>query len=249
MSGLSLRLLGLGCALVLVHGCADGGGTSNSGFTSVNNPTQVSSATQDSVSDTGATGSATEPITTGAIADASSSGSAPDPTTTGVDGTTTTGPVDPSTTTGPVDPSTTTGPVDPSTTTGADDTTGVVMTTMTNDGTTTDEPPPPPKDAQPVNGLYESCKDNAPCDLNLTDGCFTITDENDVVIDGYCTILCNVVGDCGPKLNVPAVQECFAISADQKVCGLKCTGVKDCPTGMACTNLALPNNKTGMYCT
>lgn len=254
MPGFLLRLLGPGCASglvastfvllsgVTIAGCADGGGTSVSGFTSVPNPTQVSSATNEGMSSTSAGDTGPGP-TTGEAGEAGTTGAPPAPSTSGGDVSTTTA-VDPSTTT-TVDPSTTA--VDPSTMT-SDDTTGV-MTTLTTDGTTTNDPPPPPKDPQPATGLYENCVDSNTCDLALTDGCFTIIDDNMKVLDGYCTILCNVAGDCGPKPNVPAVQECFAISADQKICGLKCTGVKDCPTGMACTNLALPNNKSGMYCT
>ena len=108
------------------------------------------------------------------------------------------------------------------------------------------------KDPQPADGLYESCLDNTPCNVNTTDGCFTITDAMTMkVIDGYCTLLCNNVADCGPAPKAPAVQECLTISLNpaQKVCALKCTGVADCPTGMACTGLALPNNMNGNYCT
>ena len=142
-----------------------------------------------------------------------------------------------------------------SATTGAAGTTtddpSAATTTGVDPSTTTGDPPDPPaKDPQPANGLYETCIDNTPCEPALTDGCFTITDAMTMkVIDGYCTILCVNVGDCGPAPNAPAVQECFAIAPDQKVCGLKCKGVADCPGGMACTNLSLPNNQTGMYCT
>ena len=255
----SPRRLILGCsalALALLGACADGEDSSITGFSGsyTGQPTQVTSASQSGADTTGLTDGATTGLTDGATTQSATvtEASTGDPaTTTGVDPSTTTG-VDPATTTG-VDPSTTTD-VDPSTTTGVDPSTTTGMTGMTGMTTmedTTGEPMmPPPKDPQPNNGLYESCVNNDPCDLDLTDGCFTITDSMTMmVIDGYCTILCNNVNDCGPAPKAPAVQECFAISANQKVCGLKCKGVADCPTGMACTGLSLPNNQTGSYCT
>jgi hypothetical protein len=238
-------------ALVLTSaGCGDDKGISASGFVSSFTASQGSQSSNETntagetvgATDTAVTDDTAAPVTTTGEVSATE----PDPTTTGVDPTATTMP-DPSTTTG-VDPSTTTG-VDPSTTTGM--TTEPPDTTDSGDETT-DDPPPPVKDPQPVNGLYETCLDNTPCEAALTDGCFTITDAMTMkVIDGYCTILCNAVADCGPKPNAPAVQECLSISLNpvQKVCALKCNGVADCPTGMACTGLALPNNAMGSYCT
>ena len=244
------RLLSVSSALVLLatSACGDDKGDSASGFGSfsASQVTQPSQASSDLTGDPTTT-SATDATggSTGAISatDAPGTTTTPDPsgTTTGVDPSTTADPVT-SITTVTTDPSTTTG-VDPSTTTGVDPST-----------TTTGDPPDPPpmKDPQPADGLYESCLDNAPCNVNLTDGCFTITDAMTMkVIDGYCTLLCQNVADCGPAPKAPAVQECLTISLNpaQKVCALKCTGVADCPTGMACTGLALPNNAMGSYCT
>ena len=238
-----LRLVSGCCVFVLAlsTGCSVGEDGSASSFGGSFTASQVSTASQVTTEDTAGT---TGDQTTGqAVSVTEASGATtgdPSAGTTGEPATTepaTTGPA----TTGP-DPSTT--DADPSTTTG--------MTSMTTmDETTGDPPPPPPpKDPQPANGLYEPCVDNTPCEPALTDGCFTITDAMTMkVIDGYCTILCTSVADCGPAPKAPAVQECFSIAADQKVCGLKCKGVADCPTGMACTNLALPNNQSGMYCT
>ena len=229
-------------ALTLLCGCTGGDDLPGSSFGSSISASQVSQASADTGVTTSGANTSGEPTTTGESATTGAAGTTTDDpsaaTTTGVDPSTTGDPTsDPSTTTG-VDPSTTTG-VDPSTTTGVDPST-----------TTGDPPDPPAKDPQPANGLYETCIDNTPCEPALTDGCFTITDAMTMkVIDGYCTILCVNVGDCGPAPNAPAVQECFAIAPDQKVCGLKCKGVADCPGGMACTNLSLPNNQTGMYCT
>ena len=108
------------------------------------------------------------------------------------------------------------------------------------------------KDPQPADGLYESCLDSDTCDLAVTDGCFTVSDARTMRIsDGYCTILCTEVADCGPAPSAPAVQECLAIVLEppQTICALKCSSVADCPTGMSCTLLALPNAATGKYCT
>jgi len=238
MHGSLLGLLGFAGALVLAGGCADGDSASGSGF-SISGLTNVTQGTNPTAS-AGSTGT---PTSSGA--ESTGTGSSSDPGTT--DPLTTSG-VDPSTTTTTTDPSTTTTGL-PSTTSTTDPSTTSTTDPSTTSTTTGDPPPPPPpKDPQPVNGLYEACLDNTPCDLNLTDGCFTLTDANMNVTDGYCTLLCNVVGDCGAKPTCPAVQECLAISADQKVCALKCTGVKDCPTGMACINITLPNNGSGMYC-
>ena len=228
-------------ALALLIGCTGGEDLSGSSFGSSITASQASQASQSSA-DTGVTttGASTsgeptsEPVT--ATEPAGTTTDDPSAATTTTDPATT----DPATT----DPSTT--GVDPSTTTGVDPST----TTGMMDDTTGDPPDPPAKDPQPANGLYETCLDNTPCEPALTDGCFTITDSMTMkVIDGYCTILCANVNDCGPKPNAPATQECLNIGPGQNVCALKCTGVADCPTGMACTGLALPNNQNGMYCT
>lgn len=178
-------------------------------------------------------------VGTGNTAEATTS----DASTAGIDPATTS--VDPSTTS--VDPATTTG-ADPSTTTGVASSTTIQddMTGVTTTNGTTGEPPPS-KDPQPVAGPYEACLDNSPCDPS-TDGCFTLSDANMNVTDGYCTLFCNSVVDCGTKPQCPAVQECLSITVDQKVCALKCAGVKDCPIGMSCTNVALPMGQSGTFC-
>jgi len=236
MYGSSLRLLGLGCVLALAGACAADDGRSNSGFSisGVSNVTQGTNPTGESASSTGAmtTGDLSStgepPVTTG---DESDGG-----TTSPASGTTTTG-VDPSTTS-----NTTTG-VDPSTTTG-DDTTGGMMTSNTTADDTTGEPPPPPppKDPQPVAGPYEHCLTPDVCDAN-TDVCLTLNDAANKPTDGFCTLYCDNVNDCGPKPAVPAVQECVTLDPMTKLCALKCTGLKDCPTGMVCANTQL-----GMFC-
>ena len=235
-------LLCLPLSLTLVA-CGEAENTSASGFGSfsASNPTTQPSQASADPSATGepSTGGSTgDPGSTGEISgvteEPGTASTNPDPSATNPDPSTTN--PDPSTTN--PDPSTTN--PDPSTTTGVDPST-----------TTGDPPDPPMKDPQPVDGLYEACLGDT-CNLNLTDGCFTITDSMTMqIIDGYCTIVCNNVADCGPAPKAPAVQECLLINLNpmQKVCALKCNGVADCPTGMACTGLALPNNVMGSYCT
>ena len=251
-----LRLVSGCCVFVLAlsTGCSvgeDGSASSFGGSFTASQASQVSTASQVTTEDTaGTTG---DPATGQAVSVTEASGATtgdPSAGTTGEPATTEPATTEPATTEPATTEPATTGP-DPSTT-DADPSTTTGMTSMTTmDETTGDPPPPPPpNDPQPANGLYEPCVDNTPCEPALTDGCFTITDAMTMkVIDGYCTILCTSVADCGPAPKAPAVQECFSIAADQKVCGLKCKGVADCPTGMACTNLALPNNRSGMYCT
>lgn len=176
-------------------------------------------------------GNTAEATTTGVDASTTSD----DASTTDVDAPSTTS-VDPSTTTTGVASSTTT-----TTTTG--DMTGVTTMATTNETTGG----PPPKDPQPVAGLYEACLDNTPCDP-WTDGCFTLTDANMIVTDGYCSLFCDSVVDCGTKPQCPAVQECLNIAVGQNVCALKCAGANDCPTGMLCTDIVLPMGQGGTYC-
>ena len=242
----SLRCIFLGAAISTLAGAGCSGGdevtgSGLSGFTitQASQPTQTQ-ATNETASGSDATASGTgEPTgtgpTTGEVTatttdDPSDGTTLPDPTTTGVDPTTTG--VDPSTTTD-VDPSTTTTGVDPSTTTTGDD--------------TTEGPMPPMKDPQPAMGMYEHCLMPEACDAPAN-VCLQLNDDNMQITDGYCTVICKAVADCGPKPNAPATQECFSISAMDKICGLKCAVPTDCPTGMVCTNLALPNMQQGMYC-
>ena len=223
--------------LTLATACTGGDDNTGSGFGSISlsQGSQPTQPTADPTVEPTSSGSMSSSGDTGSTQGIDSSSSSSDPSTTS---TTTT---DPSTTT--TNPSTTT--TDPSTTT-------TDPSTTTTDPSTTTGDPPPPKDPQPVDNLYESCLDNTPCNAATTDGCFTITDAMTMkVIDGYCTLLCNSVVDCGVAPKAPAVQECLTINLNpmQKVCALKCNGVADCPTGMACTALALPNNNMGSYCT
>lgn len=232
--------VGLGCALLGAGGCNGGKDGFTTTLSTLSNPTLASDPSNGSQGEdttpvgTSGTGEATD--TTGTASAPTTGGPGGDPsgvTTTAASGTTTVSDTD-------VDPSTTS--VDPSTTT-SDDTTGVI-TTRTTDTTTGD---PPGKDPQPDSGLYESCLENAVCDAN-TDGCFTIADANMNIIAGYCTLLCTKAADCGPALDVPATQVCLPISADQKVCGYKCADTEDCPTGMDCLEINLPDNTTGFFC-
>ncbi len=227
--------------------CSDGENLSNSGFAStVPLPSNVSDVsvgttngdesggtTEDSASTTSpisGTTSTTDTPTTGNPSGDTSGDTSSDPTLDPPD--TTTGMT--SQTTGA--PDTTTGdPPDP-----PDTTTDEMMST-------TDEPMMPMKDPQPATGMYEHCLAPEACDVPAN-VCLQLQDANMNVTDGYCTIFCNNVNECGVAPNSPAVQECFSISVNQKICGLKCNAMADCPTGMSCINLALPNNQSGTYC-
>lgn len=233
-----LRRALLGGALIgMFVGCAGGEDKDTSGFsgyasnlTTPTNPTGMQGETGDASSSGGTTegGSSTSPV---------------DPTTGG--GPTTVEPTtEPPMTTGPDVTSAPMTTDDSTTTTTGDDST---TTTTTNDASSTTEPPPPPppKDPQPANGLYADCFAKT-CD-NTTDGCFELTDQNDVKIDGYCTLLCNGDADCQPKPNAPAVSKCVDIGGNQKVCMLSCNGVIDCPTGMTCESVNL-NGQTAKFC-
>jgi hypothetical protein len=226
---------------VLLAGCADGGNNPNTSFvTSFPQPTAP-------------TGDPTTPPATSTDGSSGEGGPTGDPggdpaTTTPVDPTT--GNVDPSTTapdpsTTNVDPSTTN--VDPSTTNVDPSTTNVDPSTTNAEVSSGDPPDPPGNDPQPNTGLYEHCVDPDTCDAPAN-VCLQLNDAMMNIVDGYCTKLCQNVADCGVPPDSQAVQECYQIDAMNKICGLKCTKVADCPTGMQCINLALPNNQSGFYC-
>lgn len=225
---------------LLAVGCSDGENQpttfgSNTNVTGATNPaTSVGETTTEPTTGPGAT---TQDATTMAVDPTTGPGVTTGPELTTGPGTTTT----PDQTTGPDDTTTT-----PDQTTG-DSTTGDGTTSdgTTDDSTTTGAQPG--KDPQPASGLYADCSEGQACSAQ-TDGCFQLNDENMAVIDGYCTILCTTVADCGAKPNGPATQECLDIGGGQKVCALKCDGVADCPTGMTCEGVQLPNMQNGNYC-
>lgn len=234
----SLRVLAGPALAALLVGCAGGEDPVTSGFTGYNptNPTATNPTAPATSNDATGDASSGEASTTSPVDPTTGAPMTTGPMTTGDDTTTTTG--DDSTTT-------TTGNNTTTTTTGNNTT-----TTTTTDGTssTTDPPPPPPpKDPQPADGLYSDCA-NKDCNMNLTDGCFELSDAMTMMkIDGYCTLFCNSDADCFPKPAGPSVAKCVNIGMNQTVCMLSCNGLVDCPTGMTCESVNV-NGQTGKYC-
>ncbi|MCY1006662.1 hypothetical protein OV079_14105 [Nannocystis pusilla] len=107
--------------------------------------------------------------------------------------------------------------------------------------------PPPAKDPQPATGLYSNCFPSEMCPGLNGGGCLSLQDADMVAFDGFCTVLCQTEAQCAPKPNSPAITRCLAIDAMQKACFLECVTDADCPTGMACELVGLPNGD-GNYC-
>lgn len=144
------------------------------------------------------------------------------------------------------DPSTTsTSTTDASTTSTSTD--GSTSTTSTTSTTSSTTDPPPPKDPQPATGVFSDCFQKM-CDPNLTDLCLELQDQSMKKIDGFCSLLCNSAADCQPVPQAPATAACLDIGGGDKACFLECNGVIDCPTGMSCQNVVLPNMAMGSYC-
>ena len=99
------------------------------------------------------------------------------------------------------------------------------------------DPPPPPS------GMYHPCVSNEECDLLEVDGCLLILDADQQIEDGYCTILCGDVIECGEGPEVAGTQVCDAL-VDAKVCAILCMTDLDCPWGMGCKNIF----NSGSYC-
>lgn len=92
-------------------------------------------------------------------------------------------------------------------------------------------------DPQPGSGqLYSHCTDNTGCpDL---DGCLTIVDDADVVIDGFCTNNCTMPSECnGMPTGGSATPVCHP-GMQSNFCALECGGGLTCPAGMVCRALA-----------
>ncbi len=228
-------------AAVLLAACAGGEDNISSGFSgfasnpNASNPTQpaTSAGSSGDASSEGGSTMAVDPPTTSPMTTA--------PMTTEP---MTTAPM----TTGPMttDPGTTTSTTTNNTTT-TTTTNGSSSSSSSSSSSTTDPPPPPPpKDPQPSDGPYADCANKA-CNMNLTDGCFELQDQNMVKIDGFCTLLCAGDGDCLPKPQSPATAKCVDIGGGQKVCMLTCNGVLDCPTGMSCESVNL-NGQNAKFC-
>jgi hypothetical protein len=236
----------------LVIGCADGEDGGDGSFSATNltyyttappvtTVPMMTTTGEPSTSESETNDDATVADTTNDPSDPPSTTS--DPNTTAVDPSTTTGP-DPSTTapdpsTTAPDPSTTA--PDPSTTEPDPSTTNMTMPM------TTDPPDPPGNDNQPTSGLYETCLTGSECD-NPT-ACLMVTDNMTMMVyDGFCTILCNTVANCGQAPDCPAVQKCAPFDVGQSICVLECVATTDCPIGMVCTAVTNPNMTMGNYC-
>lgn len=92
-------------------------------------------------------------------------------------------------------------------------------------------------------GLYQNCLATNECDPELTDGCFTVTNERLQVVDGYCTLICADVVECEQASDVSGMQACVLIN-NVKMCALPCRDDLVCPSGMFCKELA----GSGYYC-
>jgi hypothetical protein len=86
--------------------------------------------------------------------------------------------------------------------------------------------------AQPSSGMYSHCLSVNDCDAGF--GCLT----NDTATDGFCSILCEPVGDpagCEPDPSGVLDPVCTVAGGGESVCALDCSGGQSCPTGMVCT--------------
>jgi hypothetical protein len=87
-------------------------------------------------------------------------------------------------------------------------------------------------DPQPGPGeLYSACMDNGDCPG--LDGCLTLTDEFDTVIDGFCTNLCLIDDECMAPTGGNAVPIC-RVGSQSTHCALDCSDGLTCPDTMTC---------------
>lgn len=244
---------GLAVAVLLTTvGCAGGDDNQTSGFSGfASNP---SAPTMPATTPGTGTSEGTSEDSSG-----SESSTSPVDPTTGVDPTAstsspmTTMTTDPPMTTSTTMPMTTDPPMTTDESTTSTDTTNGSSSSSSSSSTTmmmtTDPPPPPPKDPQPAQGLYSNCFPSEMCVGLNGGGCLSLQDADMVKFDGFCTILCDSAADCVPKPNSPAVTQCLFIddAHTQSACFLQCVGDADCPTGMTCELVALPDGD-GSYC-
>lgn len=92
-------------------------------------------------------------------------------------------------------------------------------------------------DPQPGSGsLYSHCMDNTGCPG--LDGCLTIVDDMQVVIDGFCTNFCTMNSECnGIATGGNATPLCHE-GVQSTYCALVCEDGLTCPAGMMCSTLA-----------
>lgn len=85
---------------------------------------------------------------------------------------------------------------------------------------------------QPSSGMYSHCLSVNDCDPGF--GCLT----NETATDGFCSILCEPVGDpsgCDPDPGGVLDPMCTVAGGGESVCALDCSGGQPCPGGMVCT--------------
>jgi hypothetical protein len=87
-------------------------------------------------------------------------------------------------------------------------------------------------DPQPGPGeLYSHCLENAGCPG--LDGCLTLVDELDEVVDGFCTNFCMSDDECSAPTGGNAMPFCREAS-ESTHCAIDCGGGLTCPDGMSC---------------
>lgn len=91
-------------------------------------------------------------------------------------------------------------------------------------------------DPQPPSGqLYSHCLDNSGCPG--LDGCLTIVDDMQIVVDGFCTNFCAMNSECnGIATGGSAMPLCHE-GVQSTFCALDCAGGLTCPQGMSCETL------------
>ncbi|MFV8752600.1 hypothetical protein ACNOYE_18795 [Nannocystaceae bacterium ST9] len=90
-------------------------------------------------------------------------------------------------------------------------------------------------DPQPGLGeLYSHCTDNAGCPG--LDGCLTMVDDMQVVVDGFCTNFCTLDAECLAPTGGSALPVC-RMGLQSVYCALDCSEGRTCPGGMTCSVL------------
>lgn len=91
-------------------------------------------------------------------------------------------------------------------------------------------------DPQPGLGeLYSHCTDNAGCPG--LDGCLTLVDDAQAVVDGFCTNFCMMNSECNALATGGNATPLCHAGVQSTYCALDCEGDLTCPGGMVCTQL------------
>ena len=88
--------------------------------------------------------------------------------------------------------------------------------------------------------LYSNCLDANSCPG--LGGCVTVSGQDMVPYDGFCTNLCNSDADCAGNFGGNAIPSCN--DAPDPYCVLDCEGGLTCPGGMEC----IPLQGGASYC-